>query len=85
MRMGADGGPNIVAKDWKAIAADSRSYPDFLFVANAWRVDKTPLVLEEWISEADLGDARNTHSKVCNPDFETSRASLSAVAFASGS
>jgi len=29
---GAAGAPRIEASDWKAIAADSRSYPDFLFV-----------------------------------------------------
>lgn len=29
---GALGAPKVKARDWNAIAADSRSYPDFLFV-----------------------------------------------------
>lgn len=39
---GATDGPRMFASDWKPIAADSRSYPDFLLVANEWRPFKTP-------------------------------------------
>lgn len=35
---GAAGDPRMFARELKAIAADSRSYPDFLLVANACRV-----------------------------------------------
>ena len=38
---GAMGGPRITAKEWKAMAADSLSNPDFLFVAKSCRVLRT--------------------------------------------
>lgn len=40
-KIGAMAAPMILAKDWKAIAADSRSKPDFLLVAKECRVFKT--------------------------------------------
>ena len=45
-KTGAAEGPRTAAKDWNAMAADSRSYPDDLLVAKLWIVAKTLPSLE---------------------------------------
>lgn len=39
---GAAGAPSTFARDWKAIAEDSRSNPDFLLVTKPWRILSMP-------------------------------------------